>query len=156
MKILVMSDSHGDIVSVRGILRRHAGHVGGVVHLGDGYADIVEAAREFPHIALYAVAGNCDDCPGAPEKLVFGIGGTTVLAAHGHHYNVKTSFDRLCYAAQEAGADLCLFGHTHRAESFEYAGATFLNPGAVLAPHGGKPKYAIIDTAAAPVGIEFC
>lgn len=53
-----------------------------------------------------------------------------VLLTHGDLYRVKYGYDRLIYRALEVHAELCFFGHTHRADMFVSDGIVFLNPGA--------------------------
>ena len=48
---------------------------------------------------------------------------------HGHRYSVDWRLDSLVYAAQEAGAHLALFGHTHEALNTDWGGVQLINPG---------------------------
>ena len=52
---------------------------------------------------------------------------------HGHHYGVKMGSERLAECAGERGADVALFGHTHRRELVRGVGtaATVFNPGSL-------------------------
>ena len=50
---------------------------------------------------------------------------------HGHKYNVKSSLLPITYKGKEVGADIVLFGHTHRAYLDEIDGMTIMNPGSV-------------------------
>ena len=52
---------------------------------------------------------------------------------HGHLHGVKLSLLRLRLAAKEAGAQVALFGHTHRRELVHGVGtaATVFNPGSL-------------------------
>ena len=148
MKALVVSDSYGDVKALEQIIGANIHVVRHVFHLGDGCGDMAVFMRRYPDVAFHAVSGNCDASawrskPNPPIRLLVSIGGKKILATHGHKYNVKTSYDRICYAALEAGADICLFGHTHVQTSFEYEGIRFLNPGAVY-QNEKAPNYAII------------
>lgn len=148
MKILVVSDSHGAVDALEKVIEANIHVVRHVFHLGDGCEDMDIFICRYPEVSFHVLQGNCDmfSLRGAsfPDKLMVDVGGKKILAAHGHKYSVKTSYDRICYAALEAGADICLFGHTHNQTGFEYEGIHFLNPGAIY--QGGKgPNYAIID-----------
>ncbi|MEG0472277.1 MAG: metallophosphoesterase family protein, partial [Solibacillus sp.] len=52
----------------------------------------------------------------------------------------------LDYKAQETGADIILFGHSHLLGAEQIGDTLFLNPGSLLLPRGGNPKsYATIE-----------
>jgi putative phosphoesterase len=138
MKLLVVSDSHGDTASLEMILQR-AADCDALVHLGDGADDLDTLLRYTQGKAVYRVRGNCD--PGLPyaERLVFRVAGKTVLACHGHKYRVETGPDRLYFEGLRENADLCLYGHTHRQAADEDTGILLLNPGAVK-----NRRYAVV------------
>ena len=137
--VLVLSDSHGDINGLSHILQKHIADVEYVFHLGDGFSDINKLAVGYSAKSFHAIGGNCDR-PGAPKVISLKIGATKIMGVHGHRHGVKSSYDRLCYAAEEAGVGLCLFGHTHLQHYFTHNGIGFLNPGAVM-----DGRYAIIS-----------
>ena len=145
MKILVLSDSHGDIDVLAPIIKANIHAVQHVIHLGDGCGDMELFSREYTDTAFHIVSGNCDLSPAFPEKLICTISGKKFFITHGHRYGVKKSYDRIRYAALEAAADICLFGHTHEPAAFEYEGISFMNPGAVFAMGLIRPTYGIID-----------
>ena len=159
MKILVVSDSHGDAVALEKIIEANIHVVQHVFHLGDGCGDMDVFARRYPDVAFHVVSGNCDftplqSPPNTPISLITNIAGKKILATHGHKYGVKTSYDRICYAALEAGADICLFGHTHNQTHFEFEGIHLLNPGAVF-QRGKAPSYAIISLSGNMVCVKL-
>ena len=52
----------------------------------------------------------------------------------------------LLYRGQEIGADVVLFGHSHRLGAELVDETLFVNPGSLLSPRGGNPKsFAIIQ-----------
>ena len=67
---------------------------------------------------LIAVAGNCDMFSSQQRMARAAYGAHRILAVHGHLQDVKYGYDRLSYYAEEVGANIALFGHTHEA----YAG----------------------------------
>ena len=150
MKALVLSDSHGDLDALTPIIQANIHSVQHVVHLGDGCGDMDFFLREYPNTQFHIVSGNCDCKPAFPEKLIFDIGGNKILAAHGHRYGVKTSPDRIRFAALEAGVNICLFGLTHHSVSFEFENIYFMNPGAVCSYMFGCSRYGIIDFSEDP------
>lgn len=130
MKLLILSDSHGNPEPMVLAVEREQPQT--IVHLGDYWRDGEALARRFPGIALYQVAGNCDSYdrrPDSTEKRLCRFQGVTFYLTHGHREQVKFSLLRLRLAAQEAGAQVALFGHTHCAFGEEVDGLLMLNPG---------------------------
>ena len=68
------------------------------------------------------------------------FGGVQMLAVHGDKYGVKLDYGPLSYYAEEAGAAIALFGHTHQPFAGYVGGVMLLNPGALNAG-----KYAILE-----------
>ena len=94
MKILVVSDTHGDISGVQEALRRE-GPVDYVFHLGDNARD---AARIQTTAHMVSVLGNCD-FGGAPLTETVFLCGKRLLLTHGHGQSVKYGLQRLAYFA---------------------------------------------------------
>lgn len=129
MKILVLSDSHGNISNMIAAVERTAPHM--ILHLGDCWRDAEKLQDYFPDIPMEHVPGNCDFRPDEPaEKLLF-LADKRVLICHGHTYGVKSSLLTAGYAAEEKNLDLFLFGHTHRPLVDMRGKTTFLNPGSI-------------------------
>lgn len=133
MKIAVFSDTHG---SSKGMIDAVASfRPDQIIHLGDGMRDAQALAEKFPYIPVCCVAGNCDDCPEQEDYKVIRLGGLTAFLTHGHRYGVRGGkLDVLLYAAQCCGAQIAMFGHTHRAIFDQIGGIFVLNPGTA-----GKP-----------------
>lgn len=141
MKILVLSDSHGNVenaVQAVEITRPDA-----VFHLGDGWRDAQSIAERFPNLPLTQVPGNCDFGTSAQSELLVCLEGHTLLLAHGHTLSVKQSLLPAMYRAQEVGAQLLLYGHTHHASIDERNGVFFLNPGSI--GDRFRPSYAVLE-----------
>ena len=140
IRIIAVSDSHGDRRSLRAILERHA-DADAVFHLGDGATDMEALTEEFPHLRIYQVGGNCDSAlrlfPAEQEVV---LGGARFFAVHGHAFGVKSSPLRLLFAARERGARVVLFGHTHHPLVHGEEGLCLVNPGSVR-----DGRYALID-----------
>ena len=74
--------------------------------------------------------GNCDISSDAPDTDIVPLGPVKAFICHGHTYGVEYGrLDSLVYAAQEAGAKIAMFGHTHEAYYGEAGGVQLLNPG---------------------------
>jgi hypothetical protein len=144
MRILVISDSHGEDSRVKSLLVMYAGTVQAVLHLGDHDRDLLKYQNETDLLML-AVAGNCDDTMLSPRERLVTLGGQGVFMAHGHTFGVNFCTLRLTYRAREQGAAVCLYGHTHRAKVYNEDGILFMNPGSVTAPRGGEaPSYGLL------------
>ena len=115
-KILVISDVHGRLRDLRWVLQNETADA--MFYLGDGLYDLnaaLELRREPVPYPIYRVAGNCDVNYSEPSEGLAPFGGVLFFYTHGHHYGVKMGSERLAECAGERGADVALFGHTHRA-----------------------------------------
>lgn len=141
MKILVISDTHGN---VNRALSAHTSSepVDAVIHLGDGSAD-VDLLRAALDVPVINVAGNCDPGSDAPRELLWECEGKRILLTHGHAYQVKSGLYRLLQRTLEVKADAVLFGHTHQALSEVNSGVLLLNPGS-LANHVLCRSYSVL------------
>ena len=142
MKAAVFSDTHGSTALMAEAVRRVRPDV--LIHLGDYERDAEALRREFPQLPLYQVRGNCDLAGLCPLTDTVPLGPVKAFITHGHLYNVNWGrLDSLVYAAQEQGAKLALFGHTHQALYEEIGGVQVLNPGS--AGKGRTPSWALIQ-----------
>ncbi len=138
MKILVMSDSHGEDGYVYDIMRDNT-DADIVIHLGDGEDDLGLALTELPAFGnkrILQVRGNCDPI-GLQEGLFENIGGFRFYLTHGHMHRVKYGKFELLADARQMDRNVVLFGHTHSQFLEEYDGTWLFNPGAVIDLHYG-------------------
>lgn len=142
MKILVMSDSHGSTGNMLRAVEKTSPSL--IIHLGDCVRDTDALEREYPAIPLYRVCGNCDFGSVMPESGLEEIDGVRVFFAHGHRHNVKLSMNSFCNSVHFSGAQLGLYGHTHRARWKQVGSIEILNPGSI-GDHL-HPTYAVIET----------
>ncbi|MDD3346666.1 YfcE family phosphodiesterase [Oscillibacter sp.] len=143
MKILILSDSHGNLSNMERAVEQAA--PGMILHLGDCWRDGERLHDRYPDIPLEQVPGNCDLRPGEPvQKLLFWED-RRVLACHGHTYGVKQSLLRAGMTAEEENLDLFLFGHTHQPLVDKRGKTLFVNPGSIGDPL--RPFYAVIALA---------
>ena len=151
MRILVMSDTHGDVNSIEQV-RQHVGNVDAVFHCGDSELDASHASLE----SAFVVRGNCDWDSSFPEEVVTDINGVKIFMAHGHLLQVKTTMLPISYRAQELGADVVLFGHSHLLGTEQIDGTVFVNPGSLELPRGRKEKsYAIVERSLVEWTVTF-
>ena len=147
-KIGVMSDSHGvlfNVVAASEALKECAY----IVHLGDHErdADEIETGNGVHVIAL---AGNCDWFSQAPAESVLEFERVRILAVHGHREGVKNGLLHLSLKAEQIGAALALYGHTHIPSILTENGITFVNPGALR-----EGQYAVVTIDGDRVSAEL-
>lgn len=131
MRILVFSDTHGDITRCAWLLRTIIG-VDMVLHAGDHARDAEALAALFPEIPVEYVRGNCDGNVTVSEQVVE-VCGKRIFLTHGHLYRVKTDYEysTLVSKTREEGYDLTVFGHTHVGYNNNFGGFSLLNPGSI-------------------------
>lgn len=142
MKILVFSDSHGDIFNMKDALKRHR-KAEVVIFCGDGHSDIQEIQRQFPDKMYLCVKGNCDWYCDFPLLATINLCGKKLLITHGHVQSVKDTFYRLLTLAKQEQADIAVFGHTHTRLTTVEDGILLVNPGSI----GYHEEYSTIDIA---------
>ena len=141
LRAAVFSDTHGNNAPMLEAARALRADVH--IHLGDHDRDAALLRKAFPDTPLYNVCGNCDINPLAPARLTVALGPVKVFLTHGHLYGVSPrQADWLVYAAQEQGARLALFGHTHCAVYEQLGGVTLINPG--TAGKGANLSFALV------------
>jgi len=135
MKILIISDIHGNAYALRNVLRSHR-RIDCVILLGDGLDVAEEVLPSFSDVKVFAVRGNCDMRPlflGEPlKKLDFlTLEGKKIVFTHGDLYGVKYGDGGLFRLAEEHQADIVLYGHTHEPRESYVDGVYYFNPGAL-------------------------
>ena len=147
-RIGVFSDSHGDKQALCDLLEK-MGYIDAACFLGDvaSDADYLESlVAVMPnHPRFYAVRGNNDYAYACflQETCMAQIGGKRIYMTHGHRH---TSLMSLAYTAKENGADVALFGHTHRAFCEEAYGVLLLNPGSAgNYCRGGAARASVLE-----------
>ena len=142
MKLLILSDSHGDIRSLEKVIEMHS-DAHAILFLGDGERDFQKLNIDIKP-PLYIVSGNCDFCSFEPTVRMLILGGKKIMMTHGHEYKVKYSPEYLINKAKEKGIDIVLYGHTHNPD-IRYGDINVMNPGS-LSRHGGSGStFGIID-----------
>lgn len=126
MKLLVLSDSHGNFDNPYNICQRE--HPDAIIHLGDGRREADDLAAVFDK-PVYAVAGNCDYTSALPYFRMIELEGKRIFLCHGHTYNVKSGIEYALDAARENECDILLFGHTHRQFCNIVRNIWVMNPG---------------------------
>lgn len=146
MKILVVSDTHGDLGNLELVLRTLGPRMDLLVHLGDGARDLERLPRALLYpVPRLMVKGNMDSDPRLPPSRVTEAGGHLLYLSHGHAALASGSPLPMVLAAREAGASACLFGHTHIPHKSYQDGLLLLNPGSLSRPRNGwGPTFALL------------
>ncbi|WP_059103879.1 metallophosphoesterase family protein [Shouchella shacheensis] len=152
MRFLVLSDSHGWFDEVEEIIARHREEVEQVIHVGDS-----ELKADAPPLAdALVVQGNCDLGEDFEAELTPIWYGKKLLITHGHHYDVKMTLQSLLYRAEELGAKIAIFGHTHVATAVKEHGVVLLNPGSVRLPNGRREgTYCVCELNKEELNVAF-
>lgn len=149
MKVLVVSDTHGNISNVEAVLDliMDTG-VEAVLHCGDYIGDMQHLRKLYPELKVYGVYGNCDGMAyGDDLTKVVTLEGVNILMTHGHKYHVKWGeYEELVIDAGAEDAQAALFGHTHCAYIGRHEGILLFNPGSITCPRDtNNPSYGILD-----------
>ncbi len=134
MKALVFSDSHGNIENIEKALNMFD-DINVIIHLGDYVEDVEKLKKQYKNKIFMQVAGN-NDFTDIPSEKIIDIKGNKVFITHGHEYNVYFGIDRLYYRLREIGANIALYGHSHKPLSFYEEDLLILNPGSISFPRG--------------------
>lgn len=140
MKILVASDSHGNTAPLLDAVFDVSPQL--LLHLGDYERDCNELRAVFPRLMVRACRGNGDFRTMEPDNDEFVIENKRFFMTHGHLYGVKTGLDAVLNAGISRGADVLLFGHTHRAYQEVFDGMLVVNPGSIGL---GAKTYAVLE-----------
>ena len=141
MRILVVSDTHGDFNSLNLALAAQP-NADMIIHCGDGSAQYDYLKEAIRDKTVVGVRGNCDWTSELPPTELVEAAGKRIFVTHGHLYNAKFTLMQLEYAAREKKADILLFGHTHQALTEYHDGLYLMNPGSC---HGYYATYGYID-----------
>ncbi len=144
MRIGIMSDTHGSLDAVARAVSL-AGPVDMWLHAGDCIAD-AEHLSIISGVPVHNVAGNCD-WPNmtVPEERLIDVAGHCILLTHGHNYGVRYDTEILIEAAEERGADIAVYGHTHIAEISPGDEVYVLNPGSAARPRDEmRPSFMVV------------
>lgn len=139
MRILVLSDSHGDFFALKKAIDAQP-QAEAVIFLGDGHRDMEKAMPFLEGKRIYCVKGNNDFHCTYPKNQIITEGGLRIYIAHGHYEYVKSSYSGLISVASRNNCQLALHGHTHLQREENANGLKIFCPGAII-----KDQYGVID-----------
>lgn len=146
MKVLIVSDTHRNNGNYLKVIGRVA-PVDLVVHCGDieGSEYVICEAAGCP---VQMVAGNNDFFTELPREKDFQIGRYKIWLTHGHNYYVSMGNETLKKEAIARGADIVMYGHSHKPVIDIEDSIIAVNPGSLTYPRqeGRRPSYVIMDT----------
>lgn len=144
MKILLVSDTHGREGALEEALKIEKPDF--LCHMGDveGSEDYI---REIAHCPLAMVAGNNDFFTDLQNEVIFELEGFKIMMTHGHYYYISLGAERLKEEGRARGADIVLFGHTHRPYLEIEDDIILANPGSLVYPRQEKrrPSYMVLN-----------
>ncbi len=155
MKILIVSDSHGNQSALRTAVEREQPDQ--VFHLGDMISDARRLAERYPKLPVACVIGNCDayNNDSGPDQVTVKAGGAQFFLCHGHRYHVKLGVGLLMREGRREYADVVCFGHTHKAVCSRGEGGVWMvNPGSVGGVNA-PATYAVAEAENGVVNIEI-
>ena len=150
LKILVMSDSHGNKENMLNAVDLES--PGMILHLGDNDRDCNDIELAYPDIPLRSVRGNCDRISAELDMDEFMIENKRIFMTHGHLFSVKAGKARIIDAAVNRGIDILLFGHTHLPHYSIINNLVVVNPGSIGL---GSKSYAVLDITDSEVLCEL-
>ncbi len=125
MKIIVVSDSHGDVDILKDIVKKNP-NADIYLHLGD-------SCVEEPYINPFvSVKGNCDYFSSYPEYRIIKTKRCNIYANHGH---LRSYVDNSFLKSKDC--KIYLFGHTHCHFIKQDGEYLYLNPGSTSRPRDG-------------------
>jgi putative phosphoesterase len=154
MKILVISDSHGNVANLKHVMGfAKKINAGAIIHCGDwNTLEAVETVLSFG-IPFYTVLGNADVRPEVIEKLKrksekfsekfieFELGGKKIGITH------KPTDIKKYFAGKKL--DVIFYGHRHSKDESVFENVKIICPGAII----NGDNFAIYNTASGR--IEF-
>lgn len=144
MKVLVVSDTHKKNDNYFKLVERHKPDL--VIHCGDSEGSEY-ALTEAVDCPVQIVLGNNDFFSYLPREVELTLEGFKIWVTHGHNYYVSMGNEMLKREALARGANIVLYGHTHRPVVDREGSVIAVNPGSLSYPRqeGHKPSYVIME-----------
>ncbi len=145
MKIIVISDTHGNMHRLKDVIEKNK-DADLFLHLGDGAEEFFEVQKLYPNLSMNIVRGNCDfGYDHVPNHETFDVDSHKIFASHGYMHNVKDDIDKYVEFAKGNGADIILYGHTHKRLIKNEDNLYIMNPGSLSCPRSYGPSYGILN-----------
>lgn len=135
MKIVVISDSHGNIDVLNKVLKDNP-DADYYFHLGDSE---LEASELSPFLSI---KGNIDYDYSLPMDRVVDTKYGSIYLTHGHAYSGDVNL--IAKAAKMNDCSIALYGHTHIYLDETMDGIRVINPSSATRSKDGQNSYVII------------
>ena len=148
MKVLVVSDTHGNLDHIKYVLDSTIPHgIEAVLHCGDYVTDARLLQKFYPQVEVYYVYGNCDVGFGGENTTVVTLEEVPIYMTHGHRYGVKWGeYDELVIDAIAHEAKVAICGHSHVAHLQLLDDILVMNPGSATLPRDSSyPSYGVLE-----------
>ncbi|MBQ0010755.1 MAG: YfcE family phosphodiesterase [Ruminococcus sp.] len=144
MKIVIISDTHGDRERMERVLRIHPD---ADIYLHAGDSELASDAL-FPFIG---VRGNCDWGSDLPEEITLPTPYGNLYITHGHHGVLRTRAE-----LHRLNARIFVSGHTHVHGAILREDGFFFNPGSLAKPRDGENgTYLVLNVTEKTVTYRF-
>lgn len=172
MKLLLISDTHGELERTREVIRTHP--------VMDAYIDLGDigfALKELDGFVI--VKGNHDRTTALPSEKIIELGQRRILCVHGDRFEndtveevlamksepgldimklcMETLYRHIAAYAKKKHCDTVFFGHTHLRIHEERDGIVMINPGSLAyGMQGDDHSYAIVEILDKQLKVLFC
>jgi len=144
--LVVLSDTHcTDGTGLVGAAENAVANAETVVHAGDFTTEAVvdnlqEAAGDAEFHAVHGNADSLEVTERLPTKTTLEYAGVRIAVTH----RDRSGATGLTMFGRQQGADLVVFGHSHRPTVDDMGEVTLLNPGSHADPRGAKQSFAVL------------
>lgn len=151
MEVLVLSDSHGFSENIKKAIEKEP-QCKKIFFLGDGVRDIIQMKRLYQDKEFIIVVGNNDYDSDLSTIAYKYIEGCTVVATHGHQFDVRRTRHELAQHAAGVLANVAFYGHTHSSDISvdSSTNVVLINPGALC-----LGQYAVVTIENGDVTAKF-
>ena len=134
MKVVIISDAHGDISLIR--------RIASIEKEADAFIDAGDSCLEAEEIRPFiSVKGNCDFSFYPLSRILY-FDKWRVFLIHGSYH----AFGDLVGLAKSHGCSVLVYGHTHKYENIIKDSIYCLNPGSISRPRDGyMGTYMIVE-----------
>lgn len=132
MKVLLVSDNHGEGQILADIAKTFSDQVDVMMHCGDSNIDPSADVME----PFLTVQGNTDWGFTYPDLQRATVDQEKIIVTHGDHYSVNSTLTPLSLLAESEQADVVGYGHTHQLAVTTVDNHLLINPGSISQPRG--------------------
>lgn len=145
MKILIVSDTHRQNENYKKVIQKEA-PIDMLIHCGDAEGS-EELISQLANCETKIILGNNDFFAQLPKEIMFEIGDNKIFLTHGHNYGVNMGNRVIKEEARARGANIVIYGHTHRPIIEIEENLVVINPGSLTYPRqeNKSPSYVIME-----------